>query len=155
MIEVNANDNNKNFTMELKEFIKTALSDITNAVSELQAELQNGAIVSPSVPNSIANVTVKDPQDNKINRPISKIDFDVAITVGSTDNIEAGGKVGIQIFSAKLGGNNENHTENVSRITFSIPVVLPNTHVENEAEWYEKKRPKHIIHADNQSMSDQ
>lgn len=28
--------------MELKEFIKTALSDITNAVSELQAELQNG-----------------------------------------------------------------------------------------------------------------
>ena len=81
--------------MELKEFIKTALSDITNAVSELQAELQNGAIVSPSVPNSIANVTVKDPQDNKINRPISKIDFDVAITVGSTDNIEAGGKVGI------------------------------------------------------------
>ena len=42
MIEGNANDNNKNFTMELKEFIKTALSDITNAVSELQAELQNG-----------------------------------------------------------------------------------------------------------------
>lgn len=155
MIEGNANDNNKKFTMELKEFIKTALSDITNAVSELQAELQNGAIVSPSVPNSIANVTVKDPQDNKINRPISKIDFDVAITVGSTDNIEAGGKVGIQIFSAKLGGNNENHTENVSRITFSIPVVLPNTHVENEAEWYEKKHPKHIIHADNQNMSDQ
>lgn len=42
MIKGNANDNNKNFTMELKEFIKTALSDITNAVSELQAELQNG-----------------------------------------------------------------------------------------------------------------
>ncbi len=37
--------------MELKEFIKTSLSDITNAVSELQAELQNGAIVSPSVPD--------------------------------------------------------------------------------------------------------
>ena len=37
--------------MELKDFIKTALSDITNAVSELQAELHNGAIVSPSVPN--------------------------------------------------------------------------------------------------------
>ena len=83
-------------------------------------------------------MTVIDPQDDKINRPISKIDFDVAITVGSTDNIEAGGKVGIQIFSAKLGGNNENHTENVSRITFSIPVVLPNTHVKNMAEWNEK-----------------
>ena len=63
--------------MELKEFIKTAISDITNAVSELQSELQNGAIVSPSVSNSIANVTVVDPQNKESNRPISKIDFDV------------------------------------------------------------------------------
>ena len=68
--------------MELKEFIKTALTDITDAVSELQGELRNRAIVSPSVPNPISNVTVKDPQNDKINRPISKIDFDVAITVG-------------------------------------------------------------------------
>jgi len=127
--------------MELKEFIKTALTDITDAVSELQGELRNRAIVSPSVPNPISNVTVKDPQNDKINRPISKIDFDVAITVGSTDNMEAGGKVGIQIFSAKLGGNNENHTENVSRITFSIPVVLPTYHVKNDAERYEENKP--------------
>lgn len=141
--------------MELKEFIKTALSDITNAVSELQTELQNGAIVSPSVPNPIANVTVIDPQDDKINRPISKIDFDVAITVGSTDNIEAGGKVGIQIFSAKLGGNNEKHTENVSRITFSVPVVLPNTHVKNRAEWNEEFKPKRPDSPENQNTNDQ
>lgn len=141
--------------MELKEFIKTALSDITNAVSELQAELQNGVIVSPSVPNPIANVTVIDPQDDKINRPISKIDFDVAITVGSTDNIEAGGKVGIQIFSAKLGGNNEKHTENVSRITFSVPVVLPNTHVKNRAEWNEEFKPKRPDYPENQNTNDQ
>ena len=130
-----------NKTMELKEFIKTALTDITDAVSELQEELTNGAIVSPSVPNPVSNVTVKDPQNDKINRPISKIDFDVAITVGNTDNIEAGGKVGIQIFSAKLGGNNENHTENVSKIAFSIPVVLPTFHVKNCAERYEEGKP--------------
>lgn len=127
--------------MELKEFIKTALTDITNAVSELQGELQNGAIVSPSMPNSVSNVTVKDPQNDKINRLISKIDFDVAITVGNTDNTEVGGKVGIQIFSAKLGGNNENHTENVSRMTFSIPVVLPTCHVKNAVERYEENKP--------------
>lgn len=33
--------------MELKEFIKTALADITNAVCELQTELSNGAIINP------------------------------------------------------------------------------------------------------------
>ena len=128
-------------TMELKEFIKTALADITNAVSELQTELQNGAIVSPSLPYSVSNATVKDQQNDKINRQISKIDFDVAITVGGTNNTEAGGKVGIQVFSAKLGGNNESHTENVSKIAFSIPIVLPTFHMKNCAERYEEKKP--------------
>ena len=32
--------------MELKEFIKLAVSDITSAVSELQSELKNGAVVN-------------------------------------------------------------------------------------------------------------
>ena len=44
--------------MELKEFIKTAISDITNAVSELQAELSNGAIVNPTLPYSISLKTL-------------------------------------------------------------------------------------------------
>lgn len=128
--------------MELKEFVKTALTDITNAVSELQAELQNGAIVSPSMSNKISNVTVTDPANENCYRVISKIDFDVAITVGGTDKVEAGGKAGIQIFSAKIGGNSEEHTENVSRITFSIPVVLPTHHVESDEERTKREEDK-------------
>ena len=38
--------------MELKDFIKTAISDITNAVSELQSELKNGAVINPSMSNT-------------------------------------------------------------------------------------------------------
>lgn len=120
--------------MELKEFIKTAIADITGAVSELQNELENGAIVSPSLPNPISNTTVIDPDNDKVNRRISQIDFDVAITIGDTDKIEGGGRAGIQIFSAKIGGESLTHTENVSRITFSIPVVLPTEHVKSKQE---------------------
>lgn len=120
--------------MELKEFIKTAISDITDAVNELQEELSNGAIVSPSLPNPISNGTVIDPENDRINRPISKIDFDVAITVGDTSATGAGVKAGIQIFSAKIGGESQTHTENVSRMTFSIPVVLPTVYVKNRDE---------------------
>lgn len=142
--------------MELKEFIKTALADITNAVSELQEELTNGAIVSPSVPNPISNVTVKDPQNDKINRPISKIDFDVAITVGSIGNTEAGGKIGIQIFSAKLGGNNESHTENVSRIKFTIPALLPHaSSLDEEVVVKDGARHKGITRREFQNTNDQ
>ncbi len=127
--------------MELKEFIKTAVSDITNAVSELQTELNNGAIISPSMPSPIANNTIIDPENKKCNRQISKIDFDVAITVGSSDKNEVGGGVGIQIFSAKIGNDNEEHKENVSRITFSIPVVLPTVHVTTPSEKMTDNKP--------------
>lgn len=128
--------------MELKEFIKTAITDITEAVSELQTELENGAIVSPSLPNPIANTTVIDPENDRINRPISKIDFDVAITVGDTATKEAGGKLGIQILSAKIGGESQTHTENMSRMSFSIPVVLPTVHVKSEQELFDEADEK-------------
>ncbi len=39
--------------MELKEFVKTAISDITNAISELQKELDNGAIINPNLPSTL------------------------------------------------------------------------------------------------------
>lgn len=126
--------------MELKEFIKTALTDITDAIKELQEELTNGAIVSPSMPNAIANTTVVDPDNTHINRPISKIDFDVAITVGNTDKVDGGGKIGIQILSAKIGNENVSHSENASRMTFSIPIVLPTYHVKSKLEIIEEKR---------------
>lgn len=126
--------------MELKEFVKTAIQVITNAVSELQSELKNGSIVSPSMPSAIANSTVMDPDNGSINRKISNIDFDVALTVGDSGTIESGGKVGIQIFSAKIGGENKSHTEDVSRITFSIPVVLPTAHVKSKQENFTKKQ---------------
>lgn len=127
--------------MELKEFIKTVLSDITDAVSELHVELTNGAIISPSMPNPIANNTIIDPENIKCNRQISKIDFDIAITTGSSDKVDAGGGIGIHVFSAKIGSDNEHHQENASRISFSIPIVLPTHHVKNMSEIIESRKP--------------
>lgn len=120
--------------MELKEFIKTAIADITNAVSELQEELKNGAIVSPSYPNVIANSSIADPVNKKVYRKISQVDFDVALTVGDSDTIGSNAKAGIQIFQGRIGTENKSRTENVSKITFSIPVVLPTVHVKSEDE---------------------
>ena len=125
--------------MELKEFIKTAITDITEAVSELQEELKNGSIVNPSIPNPIANVTVKDPDNVNVNKRVSNVDFDVALTVADTGTIESGGKMGIHIISAKIGGESKSHSENVSRITFSIPIVLPTEHVKSQKELNDEK----------------
>lgn len=122
--------------MELKEFIKAAISDITGAISELQGELNNGTIVNPSIPYAISTKTIK---HDGMNRVVSQIDFDVAITVGDSNKCEGGAGVGIQIFSAKMGGGKEKHTENVSRMTFSIPVIFPTEKIETPQEIAEKK----------------
>ena len=104
--------------MELKEFIKTALTDITDAVNESQCEIKNGAIISPPTSTEVGG----------INQRIAKykiydIDFDVAIT----DNNDIGKtkKVGLEVWG--LGYKNEKTdgygSSVVSRIKFSIPVV--------------------------------
>lgn len=123
--------------MDLKEFIKTAITDITDAVNELQAELDNGAIVNPTLPNPIAQKTLI--VDDKI-KPIEQLSFDVAVTASEEAGIDGQAKAGISIFGAKLGSATSAKTENVSRISFIIPVVFPTTHVKTPQEIMRAKR---------------
>jgi len=125
--------------MELKEFIKTAITDITEAVSELQSELNNGAIVNPTLPNPIALKTLT--VDNEI-RPIEQLAFDVAATATEASGIDGSAKAGISIFGAKIGTESSAKTENVSRLTFSVTIVFPTTHVKTPQEIMREKRPK-------------
>lgn len=123
--------------MELKEFIKTAITDITEAVSELQSELDNGAIVNPTLPNPIALKTLT--VDDEI-RPIEQLAFDVAVTATEASGIDGSAKAGISIFGAKIGTESSAKTENVSRLTFSVPIVFPTTHVKTPQEIMKEKR---------------
>ena len=125
--------------MELKEFIKTAITDITEAVSELQSELNNGAIVNPTLPNPIALKTLT--VDDEI-RPIEQLAFDVAVTATEASGIDGSAKAGISIFGAKIGTESSAKTENASRLTFSVPIVFPTTHVKTPQEIMREKRPK-------------
>ncbi len=125
--------------MELKEFIKTAITDITEAVSELQSELSNGAIVNPTLPNPIALKTLT--VDDEI-RQIEQLAFDIAVTVAEASGIDGSAKAGISIFGAKIGTESSARTENVSRLTFSVPIVFPTTHVKTPLEIMREKRPK-------------
>lgn len=123
--------------MELKDFIKTAITDITNAVCELQTELCNGAIVNPTLPDPIALKTLN--IDDEI-KPIEQLSFDVAVTASEEAGIDGQAKAGISIFGAKIGSATSSKTENVSRISFVIPVVFPTTHVKTPYEAMREKR---------------
>lgn len=117
--------------MELKEFIKTAISDITGAISELQTELKNGTIVNPALEKAFDNTSIR--INNKL-RKIEKLDFDVAVTISETTGIGGAMKAGISILGAKLGTEQSASSQNVSRLTFSIPVLFPVGEAKSDGE---------------------
>lgn len=113
--------------MELKEFIKTALTDIVSAVKEVQEDVKEYATIAPlmGTGNKESAILMKDGLAH-----ISNIDFDVAVTTEAKENAENGIKAGIKIASIlNIGvGSKGDETEsyqNISRIRFSIPVLLP------------------------------
>ncbi|MBP3511132.1 MAG: hypothetical protein J6K19_03720 [Prevotella sp.] len=120
--------------MELKEFIKTAIVDIVNAVKEAQDEVGESATIMPI--RTKAHQTYDIAVDGGHER-VSDIDFDIAVTIGSKEGAEgnAGGGIQIaQIFNIGAGHkeNAENMTQNVSRMKFTIPIVLPHSFVPEE-----------------------
>lgn len=125
--------------MELKEFIKAVIVDATDAVRELQSELGNGAIVNPTLPNTIATKTLT--VEGEI-RPIEHIAFDIAVTATEMSGISGNAKAGISVFGVKAGTESSATTEKVSRLTFSIPIVFPASHVKTQQEILREKRPK-------------
>ena len=111
--------------MELKEFIKTTLTEIVEAVKETQATVKDmGAIVAPTMPHAIATKTICVDENNLL---ISQVDFNVAVTAGSSNTLNGDAKAGIRVLSTSIKGQTEERNEVVSRVAFSIPVILPAT----------------------------
>ena len=114
--------------MNLKEYIKTAITDITSAISELQGELVNGAIVSPQLQSCKdlgSEEYLEHPYGEDYIMKVTNVNFDVATTVGTTEGKKAGAELNISVISAGIGGSNKVSLENASRISFSIPVAFP------------------------------
>lgn len=124
--------------MELKEFIKTAIVNITEAVSDLQKDLDNGTVINPTLLQGDYGKSIV--INNEV-RVIERLNFDVAVTASESSGLEGGAKAGISIFGAKVGAETNAKTENISRLTFSIPLVLPSTRVKNPLEEMRDKRP--------------
>lgn len=110
--------------MELKDFIKTALTDIVNAIDEAQSEVGDKATVMPyGSKNTIHGTQIPTIEP-------TNIDFDIAVASTSEENATTKGKGGITVtgfagIGLSKGAEVTNSTENVSRIRFSIQIILP------------------------------
>lgn len=114
--------------MELDLFITETLNAVVKGVKNSQEFAhENGARINPHIGKWDINkskTTFYGREDGA--RAISTIEFDIAIS--SSNEQENGLKGGINVLSLNLGGNvsDKDAKGTVSRIKFSIDVVLPN-----------------------------
>lgn len=125
--------------MELKEFIKESLSQIIDAVKETQEKYKDTNVVI--CPDNIQEVKSglyildENEYDNYSSRSkVQTIDMDIAISVTEKEGNKSG--LGIaKIINAGISSENAQRNESISKIKFSIPIVLPTT---NAQEYFEK-----------------
>lgn len=128
--------------MELKDFVKNVIKDITTAIEECQDELSPKASVAPFLGS-------KDQNPNVIRTvlgyaQINNIDFDIALTTETQEQTSSGISAGIRVFDImRLGGENKDMNQNiaqcVSRVKFTIPVVYPHSEVAIQATLAQNK----------------
>lgn len=118
--------------MDLKEFIKEAIKDISEAISESNDELFDvGTIVNPKdVATTNKNeeiygyLTHASDQSN-YRRPVHLVNFDIAVSSATKKDGKEG--IGVNVVGIKLGKDGSQADENSmsSRLAFSLPVALP------------------------------
>lgn len=103
--------------MELKDFIKTTIKDISDAVTELNEEMSaKGLLVNPIPDNHQEGMVYS--QDG---RWLQKIEFNVSVTTSNTSEKEGG----LKIYVAKAGISETAKNEATSSLHFHITVALP------------------------------
>lgn len=108
--------------MELKDFVKETLVQITIGVKEAQAELKDtNCIICPD--SMVKDGNLRTGFNGEL-RPITKVKMSIAVEVQETDSNKAG--IGIaKIIKAGVDSETTTTSTNVSTLEFDVPVALP------------------------------
>jgi hypothetical protein len=118
--------------MNLDAFVSETLKSLIQAITDTQEfAKQNNARINPV--RYISGTKVMEKMiyygdDTSVARPLSEIEFDVAVTVANQQESDIGGKISVLSIGAFGGGNKQADTNQiVSRIKFNLNVVLPHS----------------------------
>ena len=116
------------FFMEIKDFVKATITQITEAIEELNQELASReTIVNPRGLDQHSGGVPIGGDRATLSHTAQIIEFDLLLQV--TEGHGSGGRLGIFTSWVGLGGESKTEMENAaaSRIKFSIPVVFPSS----------------------------
>lgn len=94
--------------MELKDFIKTTLKELSEAIDESGVELGKKV--------TLTNIALR----NNSHGSYGLIDFDLAVEAQTSEKTDKGGGIKISVVHANLGKGNEITSSSTSRIKFTV-----------------------------------
>ena len=119
--------------MDLKDFVKESLVQISKGISEANVELAGtGSMINPlhvsintdkSQAYGRTGKPAYDPDGST--RVVEKVDFDVAVVAEAGEQKKAGIKLSIASIGLGADGQSNTKDKSESRIKFTIPVVFP------------------------------
>lgn len=111
--------------MDLKDFIKNAISAITNGILEAQQELsEKNVIINPEFQKDgrIGGSILRSDGE----RYVQELDFEIFVNFEEKTATGGGGKLSVlNIVSFGLDGKNEVSAINTNRLKFKIPIAFP------------------------------
>lgn len=106
--------------MDIEAFVATSLEQIVKGVKRAQAAVsESGAKI-----NSKAN-KMSELRDYQSGFQMQQVEFDLAVTATESSKSGGGIKAGVAILSANFGGGSDSQNSSVTRIKFTVPLVLP------------------------------
>jgi hypothetical protein len=115
---------NKEKPVELRDFISNALTQLIDGMVSAQEYAQTkGAVINPA--ERFMSNFEKMSRTEHNQKLVNVIEFDIAVTVAENKQLKGG--IGIIVPEISLGyqGLINNQKNAISRISFSIPVILP------------------------------
>jgi hypothetical protein len=114
--------------MELEAFIQESIKQVISSINKcVEFAKENGAEINPYQHQWRHGEGWY--FDKQSGRPMTNLEFDVAVT--ASDGQKTKGGVGISVATLVLGssGQSESTNQSISRIKFSLPIVLPSTRI--------------------------
>ena len=114
--------------MDISEFIKETIRQVCDGITWATRDCsQTGVIVNPaiSVGENGDFFIPKKPSSIAMQRRVQKIDFDIAVEVTESEEVEGGGGISVHVFSAKGNLSSKTTNSTINRVSFSVPICLP------------------------------
>jgi hypothetical protein len=113
--------------MELKEFVKETLVQISEGVKESQDSVRTiGGYVNPTVTYAQGKPELVYFGETALGHHTFLVDFDVAVVVAEKKAAEGGAKLAVASFLSIGGsGSSDAESKSTSRVKFKVPLALP------------------------------